>query len=527
MLVRTKLRISVGALGLVAVIAAALLIWTTNRSQLNQTRMALAYEGLGGYLQLSGTVFQTFKQVRRDVLSGSEPIKRDYSDAEERISGILENIRVTAARESAFLRTSSVLNENFVRRLDNELVLAFEDLRTANQLFQTGQIEPGKEKVIGVLERRIDETVAKMIEMAIKVEESEVERSSNEIQRINQFSFIIAVILGVLSLLLTGFVLRWLVHRVQRSLVELETGVEKYADDELTHRIAIDGRDEFKVIGDRFNVMASQILRKRKDIESAALELEKRVQDSTQELRVANAELEQRDALRRQFFADIGHELRTPVTAIRGEAEVALRSKVDVAANRETALKTIVKITEQLTETVNELFLIAREQAGVLDLRHEPLDLREALQEAACQMANVARESQARLRTELPNDALWIDGTKTRVIQLVRILISNAITHAQHGVEVEISAYEEDGTAVLKVTDDGPGIPKSEQPRVFDRYYRGANDPLKKTTGTGLGLPIARSIATAHGAQIDVIDTEYRGTTIVTKFTLANAKEPS
>jgi len=233
--------------------------------------------------------------------------------------------------------------------------------------------------------------------------------------------------------------------------------------------------------------------------------------------------LTERDRLRRQFFADIGHELRTPVTAIRGEAEVALRAKTDVETARKNALNTIVSLSEQLTEGVSDLFLIAREQAGVLDFRNHNLCLYEAVADCVDQMQGVVRENGASLRIETEGASLPIDGERNRICQLVRILVSNALTHTQTGVSITVSTALEGDQAVLAVADDGPGIPESERPRVFDRYVRGAKESARAASGTGLGLAIAKSIARAHAGTISVGDSASGGTRIEARFPLTVA----
>ena len=402
-----------------------------------------------------------------------------------------------------------------IEALRLELEEAFADIRETERLFAAGEGEAARAFLGTSLQTRIDGRINGMIEAALADERSELAEALEEIEVVNRIGVWAAVAATVIGLILTGVVIFMLVLRLRTSLVNLESGAEIFAAGQLDHEIPVSGDDEFAVLAGRFNGMARQLLRQREALEEARATLEQRVAERTEALRAANAELERRDAMRRRFFADIGHELRTPITAVRGEAEVALRAKQDQQEIYHSALDRIVDIADQLTRFVNDIFLIAREQAGVLDLRSDVIDLKQAVCAGVEHMRTMIDQHDVTVTTELGEDPVLIEGDAQRLGQLIRILLSNAIRHAPSGVQILVVLRRVKGGWELSVEDDGPGIPESEIHRVFERYYRGGASAVPADQGgTGLGLPIAKSLVQAHGGRI-WIDPDFGSGTAV------------
>ncbi len=502
---------------MVIIACSVLLLWNTYRSTYNHKRTNLAYSELTKYLQLSGEVFRTFKQIRRDVLNEGGKLNFDLDQAQGSISEIISEISDLAAEESAIgLRTGEAL-EDVARAhaLSEELVEAFADVRRSIVLLKNGTIVEAKALLGNSLETRIDGKVAQVIEAAVNDERVEVAEALEEIEQTNLIASWAAIGATLSGLLLTGWVIYILALRLRISLRNLESGAELFAAGQLDHRIPVSGSDEFAKLSHRFNSMAGQLRNQHQALEDARASLENRVMERTEELRTVNVELQRRDEMRRQFFADIGHELRTPITAVRGEAEVALRSRVDHRETYRSALERIVDITGQLTRFVNDIFLIAREQAGVSDMRRDEVDLREAITAATEQLRSMIEEHQCKLSLDIGEVPAMIEGDSQRLCQLIQILISNAIQHSPAGVNVRASLVCHDAEWQLSIEDDGQGISKEEATRVFERFYRGGGTfDHDQARNTGLGLPIARSIANSHGGRI-WIDTSYSGGTAV------------
>ncbi|MFE0042104.1 sensor histidine kinase [Streptomyces albireticuli] len=202
--------------------------------------------------------------------------------------------------------------------------------------------------------------------------------------------------------------------------------------------------------------------------------------------------LEQAVGRQRQFVADASHELRNPVAAVRSQLEVALAAPG--GPGRE-AVRAALDDTVRLQGVAADLLLLARLDARVPAAPGEPVDL------ALLAAEEAARRPGARVRVVAEADApVPLRGRAGQLERLAANLVDNAVRHAASRVTVR--AYARDGSAVLEVADDGPGIPAGERERVFERFVRLDAARDRERGGSGLGLAIAREIAHAHGGTL-------------------------
>jgi heavy metal sensor kinase len=219
-----------------------------------------------------------------------------------------------------------------------------------------------------------------------------------------------------------------------------------------------------------------------------------------------------------QFSADASHELKTPLTAIRGEAEVALLGDLTQAEYRR-ALRSIVEEVERVSAVVENLLTLARADADQVRLRRERVALHELLMTAYEQMERVARAKGVTLDLEEIDD-LTVEGDPLWLQQLVTNLVNNAVKYTPAGGEVRLSLVREGTLSGLRVTDTGIGIPEEHQPHVFDRFYRVDPGRSRDSGGSGLGLSIARWIAEAHGGTISLRSQVGHGSTFTVHLPL-------
>jgi signal transduction histidine kinase len=317
--------------------------------------------------------------------------------------------------------------------------------------------------------------------------------------------------IGSIALLLS---LVWFfVRRIREPFEELMAGTEAMRAGDRTRRIRVRSSDEFGLIGTSVNAMSDEVDRHRRELEAAHGRLEATVAQRTEQLRVANDGLLKADARRRQLFADISHELRTPLTAIRGEAEIALRGGPKPADDYRVALQQITDVSGQLGRLVDDLLFISRNDAGVHALRMEPVPMG-ALLQSVCQQGRAIGHARSIdvVHEPLREDAIVL-GDRDRLRQLFMILIDNAIRYTPGTTPVVVSAAQDAGRLVVRVADQGVGIPEDALSEVFRRFYRG--DRSATQGGTGLGLPIAKAIAESHGGTIEIRSTPNVGTTVV------------
>jgi two-component system OmpR family sensor kinase len=202
----------------------------------------------------------------------------------------------------------------------------------------------------------------------------------------------------------------------------------------------------------------------------------------------------------RQFVADASHELRTPLAAIRGYAELGRRS-ISAPPEVTDVLQRVEAQATRMTALVEDLLLLARLDAG-RPLEHAPVDLTALVVESVGD-AHVAGPHH-HWRLELPDDLVTVEGDNARLHQVVANLLANARTHTPPGTTVAVGLSIADHDVRVTVTDDGPGIPASLQPHIFQRFARGDNSRSRIAGSTGLGLSIVDAVVGAHRGSVSV-----------------------
>lgn len=222
---------------------------------------------------------------------------------------------------------------------------------------------------------------------------------------------------------------------------------------------------------------------------------------------VRNAEVTRRD-----FVANVSHELRTPLSLISGFVETLLDGAREDPATAERFLKTIKRHTDRLTFLIDDLLQLSQLESGRIQLRREPVDLRELVGKQCEDFAVRAAERGMSLTNLVPMDFV-IPADSGRLEQVFSNLIDNSIKYGRQGGKIEVGGEREDQQWVkLWVEDDGPGIPADSRSRVFERFYRVDRARSREAGGTGLGLSIVKHIVQAHGGHVSVESELGKGT---------------
>ncbi|GAA6754562.1 ATP-binding protein [Thermus thalpophilus] len=214
------------------------------------------------------------------------------------------------------------------------------------------------------------------------------------------------------------------------------------------------------------------------------------------------------ERLKGEFIAAVSHELRTPLAVIMGLAE--LLKEEGLSPGAEESVDLILESAFRLKTMVDNLLDTSRLEAGRFEVNRRPVDLRPKLLEIARSFQGVARLAGVEFQVEIPELPV-VEADPERVVQVVGNLLSNAFKFTPPGGRVRLSAKGEGEALVLEVADTGPGIPKEELPRLFQRYARAKNASARGVAGTGLGLYISRHIVEAHGGRIEVETEEGKG----------------
>jgi two-component system sensor histidine kinase BaeS len=219
-----------------------------------------------------------------------------------------------------------------------------------------------------------------------------------------------------------------------------------------------------------------------------------------------SARLKSSDEQRRSFLADVAHELRTPLSVIRGQAEAIADG---VYPGDAAHLAPILDATQALDRLVEDLRTLVLTDAGNLVLHREPTDLGALSADTVESFKTQAEAGGLTLSADIADNLPSIELDPVRIRSVLGNLLSNAIRHTFAGGSVRVTVSPSGDSAVITVTDTGEGIPPELLPRVFDRFVKGANSP-----GSGLGLAIAHDIAAVHGGTLTIESKLGSGTTV-------------
>jgi signal transduction histidine kinase len=237
-----------------------------------------------------------------------------------------------------------------------------------------------------------------------------------------------------------------------------------------------------------------------------------------------SAELEVLERSRQDLVANVSHELKTPITAIRAHLE-NLADGIE-QPDRET-MQVMLNQTERLGRLVDQLLDLSKLESGEVPLQLEPMPLAPVIDQVLSEFSVGRAVTDVALIDDVPDD-LAVAADRERIHQVVFNLVDNAVRFTPPGGEVTIRAWREDERVQIEIHDTGVGVAPEHLPRVFERFYRA--DPARSRDdggGTGIGLAIARSIVEGHGGRIAATSEPGRGATFTFDLPAAQAAVPA
>ncbi|HUL29977.1 MAG TPA: ATP-binding protein [Thermodesulfobacteriota bacterium] len=225
-----------------------------------------------------------------------------------------------------------------------------------------------------------------------------------------------------------------------------------------------------------------------------------------------------------EFTADASHELKTPICAMRGEAEVLLLRERNAEEYQE-GLAHFIEQFDHLNQMINDLILLSKADTTQVELKMTPLRL-DHLMKNLCNLFQVLAEQKNIALETGPLEGITVIGDKVRLQQLFTNLIDNAIKYTYRGA-IHITVEKDERAALVKIIDTGMGIPEEEREKIFKRFYRMDKSRSRETGGVGLGLSIAEWIVHAHQGSIEVDSEVNRGSTFTVSLPLRRSANPS
>jgi signal transduction histidine kinase len=298
-------------------------------------------------------------------------------------------------------------------------------------------------------------------------------------------SLLIAGLVGAAVAILLGL---FLTRQFTKPIRALKKGAARIASGDLSYRVDVKSGDEFGELASSFNSMA--------------------------------ASLDSSEQSRRRLFADIAHELRTPLSVIGGTVDAMLDGVYEPSADN---LNSIKEETKVLTRLVAELRDLTLAESGHLKLSIEPTNMAELVRRRASQAEVIAREKNITLSTDIAEGLPEIEADGKRIEQVVANLLDNALNHTPSSGRVMVAVSADKGDVLVSVSDTGEGIPAEHLPYIFERFYKVDDARSRKTGGAGLGLAIAKQMVELHGGKIWVESEAGKGSRF--SFTLPGNRQ--
>lgn len=242
--------------------------------------------------------------------------------------------------------------------------------------------------------------------------------------------------------------------------------------------------------------------------------LQQRVNEATKELRATNKQLQRLDAAKDEFVSMASHQLRTPLTSVKGYISMVLEGDVGrISAQQRELLEEAFASSERMVHLIGDFLNVSRLKTGKFMIDQHPIDLIKLIKQEVDSLQSTANAHNLKLTFRMPSyfPVLYVDEGKIR--QVIMNFIDNAIYYSKEGTTIAVELSIVDGSAVLKVKDTGIGVPKAEQTHLFTKFFRATNARRQRPDGTGVGLFLAKKVIVAHGGSIVFESVEGEGST--------------
>lgn len=514
----TRLTVAFALMASLALAQGGLAAWIATRAEHQVIRGRVAGDLQSGFWELSATK-QRLRAWSLRALIGAPHAPGDGEMLRLRMAATIIRLQGLSARADEMDRAmgiqsgESAQRDDALKLLSQSVVALRQPIAEINRRGPTQDALTAWSAIESVFDKGAGRDLREMLNGRIQTEAEILKRTRQTadvyLERVKVLCWTAA---GTLSL--TGVILAiYFIRALRRPLAAMSDGAKAFEQGRLDHRMPEGGFGEFSRLGASINHMAEELSARREQEAELRAGLEVQVAARTQELEAALGELRQVEARRRQLLGDISHELRTPMTAIRGEAEVALRGSKSIGDYRE-ALQRITQASGQMGALIEDLLMMARSDAEVLHLNLTEVDPRQALEEAVATLSPVAHVKGLELRVEIDDAAVRVEADGQRLQQVMALLLDNAIRYSHPGGVIAVRAGPDPATSEawrLEILDQGIGIAQADMARVFERGFRSSAARAHRADGTGLGLPIAKTLTERQGGALKLESRDGQG----------------
>ncbi len=376
-------------------------------------------------------------------------------------------------------RNGSILVDSNGER-DGDVIPNFDPSATGNRSYMTGSYFGSFPYSVLSVSAPITGNYRTYGYVVIHLPMERVQDSANEILNIVYITCGILYLLSLSILLLFTF-------SVYRPLLAIKAGSRQFAEGNLSYRIRIRSRDEMGDLANTMNYMADRLGRMEAD--------------------------------QRKFISNVSHDFRSPLTSIKGFLEAILDGTIPPEM-QEKYLRRVIGETERLTKLTQGMLTLTTLDRG-RGLSRTNFDVNRVIRDTAGTFESQCLSRNIRFLLSFAEEREMVNADLGRIQQVLYNLIDNAVKFSKADSTIDIQSYKQGGMVFVSVKDHGCGIPKKDQPHVFERFYKSDQSRGRDKTGTGLGLSIVREIIQAHGGTIDLISTEGIGSEFI--FTLPEA----
>jgi two-component system OmpR family sensor kinase len=494
-------------------IASSALMRTAQQYNFYNERSANAQRVYASYRAVSDHTYRKLSALGQIVEEGTLINLQERYRNKEALRNALHDVRANIAVELTHVGevSEAVELEHF-----NKIELLAEEIIRGSTLVRAAVEQKQPDAARAALEQlrshEIEGSFIRLIDEALAEELREVGETQLVAQELNtiltrllSMIFLCFVFFGALLLFNT-----W--RALNRSLLTFERATNAYQAGDFSYRVPNDVEYEFSQLASALNNMASEVETQRQREKNTQDNLEAIITSRTQELRATNKKLEMISETRKQFLADISHELRTPLTIIQGEADLALRGEAKTSGEFHTALHRIKEQTVHTTRFVQDLLFVARAEDGKAPVHKRPVALMPLISSVCDDFSIIAEAKDVEIIRHFSEDELVANIDTSNIKQVITILLDNAVRYSYRGSNIDVLVCGTRTHVIIEIKDSGIGLKYNESSQVFSRFYRGS-EGSGKSTGTGLGLPVAKAIVNSHGGSINLHGENNGGTT--------------